>query len=138
MLADAEDQTSRRQRLRRIVLVFAPAALAVVLATLGTVSARADTAAPAGLVRSIMDAAMVIGYGMLFVLAPLYLSVTPVLRASAAAIAAVAGPIGMPILLGDGWKLWHRGVVLAACLLIIAARRAQPEPLPLRRRGRRR
>lgn len=139
LLAEAEDRSRRKKQLRRLIVVFAPAAIATVMAIIGTIGFRQQRI-DEGLIRSVMDAGMVLLYGVILVLGPLYAAFAPAPNALMASVALATGPIAMPILLGPGWRVWHRAVVILACLLVIAARKMQPRPKAnlLRRRGRRR
>ncbi len=139
LLADAEERTKDRRARRRLFMVFAPAALVTILATWATLATRHDALGDAGVLKMLVDHGATLGYAALLVIVPLYLAVTPAINAFAAALAAVMGPVLMPVWFGPGWKPWHRVAVFALCALVIAARRAQPRPEPGRRpRGRRR
>lgn len=139
LLEEAEDRSRRKRQIRRLVLVLGPAAFAVLMAVIGTIGFRGQAAGDAGFISRIFDSVLVIGYAGVLVVAPLYAALAPALNAWAAAVALAAGPIAMPILFGPGWRVWHRGVVGLACLMVIAARYSQRDPRTnLRRRGRHR
>lgn len=138
LLAEIEERARRRRQLRRLALVFGPAAVATGLATLRTVSLRSADLAADGLGRTVLDAAAVVGYALVFVIVPLYAAVGEGLHARAAAIALVAGPLAMPLLFGPGWRWWQQALAAAACMLVIAARYSRTRPQDRRRRDRRR
>jgi len=139
LLADAEERARYRQRRRRFLILLVPALLILVAATWQTLVVRHDALAGSGFIKHVIDHAAVLGYATVIVAGPLYLAVGPSMRASAAALAVVTGPVLMPVWFGSGWSMWQRIAIVAICALVIAARRSQPRPEPMtRRRGLRR
>lgn len=139
LLDEAEERVRYRQRRRRFLLLLVPSLLIVGAATWQTVTIRHDALAGSGFIKHLFDHASVIGYATVIVAGPLYLAIGPAMRASAALLAAVTGPVLMPIWFGSGWSIWQRIAIIAICALVIAAKRSQPRPEPtMHRRGLRR
>lgn len=127
LLAEAEERVRAGRRRRRVLLLFVPALAIVLLATWQTLTHRQANLEDAGLIRMALDHGMTVGYAGLLVGFPLYAALGPALNVTAAGIALVAGPVAMPLWFGPGWSLWQRLAIAAVCLLVIAARRSQPD-----------
>jgi hypothetical protein len=140
LLADAEDRVRTQRQRRRLFVLAGPGLAILALATWSTLTARNPTLQEGGFFALLLDHVFTLAYAAGLVGFPLWVSLGRQLNATAAAIAAVAGPILMPVVRGPGWSLWQRAAFLLVCLLVIAARRSQPlQPRTRpRRRGRRR
>lgn len=139
LLAEAEDRMRAVRRRRRTIVLLAPALAILAAATWRTMTIRQASLDEAGPVRLVLDHGATLGYAVLLVGFPLVLALGARLHALAAWVAIATGPVLMPIVFGPGWRWWQRVLLVAACAIVIAARRSQPRPTSARRpRGRRR
>lgn len=137
LLAEAEERIRSRQQRRRRITLLAPAGLILLVATWRTLGNRVEALDDVGLLRLLADVASTLGYAALLVGLPIVVATGARLNAIAAGIALATGPVLMPVIMGPGWSVWQRLGFALICVLVIAAKRSQPEP-SLRRRGRRR
>lgn len=128
MLAQAESRLRFKAARRRRLVLLGPTTFAIFWALADLVAARHArlTELHAGFLRHAVDHGEVIGWTLLFVLAPIALAIKPEPLTSGAALSLAAGPILSPILFGSGgWKWWQVLLVALVDLLILAAARTR-------------
>ena len=136
MLAQAEEQAvsrarkhSARKRRVRLLLPFLGATLWAMFDLIAARNGRLSSGGAGG-IRLLFDHVLVIGWTVLFVIAPMTGALKREPLPSGAALSFVAGPILSPILFGHGgWNWWQSLVVLIVAglvLLSILSRRRVP------------
>ena len=135
MLAEAEAQAMSRMRARsarkRRVRLLLPFLGATLWAMLDLVAARNGrlSAAGAGGIRLLFDHVLVMGWTVLFVIAPMIGALKRDPMPSGAALSFVAGPILSPILFGHGgWNWWQSLVVMLVAGLVLLSGLARRLP----------
>ena len=136
MLAQAEAEALTRMRLRsarrRRVRLLLPFLGATVWAMLDLVAARNGrlSAGGAGGIRLLFDHVLVMGWTVLFVIAPMIGALKRDPMPSGAALSFVAGPIISPLLFGHGgWNWWQSLVVLLVAGLVLLSGLSRLRPV---------
>ena len=127
-LARARNQSMRKRRVR-LLLPFLGATLWAMFDLMAARNGRLS-AGGAGGIRLLFDHVLVMGWTVLFVIAPMIGAIKRDPLPSGAALSFVAGPILTPLLFGrGGWNWWQSLVVLLAAGLVLLsslARRRAP------------
>jgi len=126
MLAQAEAEAFERARARsarkrraRLLLPFLGATLWAMFDLMAARNGRLS-AGGAGGIRLLFDHVLVMGWSLLFVMAPMIGALKRDPLPSGAALAFVAGPILSPLLFGHGgWNWWQSVVVLLVAALVL-------------------
>ena len=126
MLAQAEEQAVSRARKhsarKRRVRLLLPFLGATVWAMFDLIAARNGrlSSGGAGGIRLLFDHVLVMGWTVLFVIAPMIGALKREPLPAGAALSFVAGPILSPILFGHGgWNWWQSLVVLIVAGLVL-------------------
>ena len=135
MLAQAESEALTRMHMRsarrRRVRLLLPFLGATLWAMLDLVAARNGrlSAGGAGGIRLLFDHILVMGWTVLFVIAPMIGALKRDPMPSGAALSFVAGPIISPLLFGHGgWNWWQSLVVLLVAGLVLLSGLARRRP----------
>jgi hypothetical protein len=135
MLAQAEAEALTRMHMRsarrRRVRLLLPFLGATLWAMLDLIAARNGhlSAGGAGGIRLLFDHIVVMGWTVLFVIAPMIGALKSDPMPSGAALSFVAGPIISPLLFGHGgWNWWQSLVVLLVAGLVLLSGLARRRP----------
>jgi hypothetical protein len=135
MLAQAEAEAFERARARsarkrraRLLLPFLGATLWAMFDLMAARNGRLS-AGGAGGIRLLFDHVLVMGWSLLFVMAPMIGALKRDPLPSGAALSFVAGPILSPLLFGHGgWNWWQSLVVLLVAALVLLSNLTRRSP----------